>query len=723
MNIKRQDNLIIISSRKNKRFLNIINENLFRIFYVKNDTSLFDINEKIQPCDISIQRNKILINDYEFIFDKTLRLIIKKNEEIIFEEYEENYQAIKEQKIQKTNINIKLYDKSYVYGLGDKTKFLNHKGYEFISYNTDDPTPQNEQYKSLYKSINYLLVNHHNNKYFGIFYPSTFKTFFNIAKDKFDLLSISSLRGQNDYFLILGDNPEIITKKYVSLVGMPVMPTLKMLGNQQSRWSYYSAKEVKEIAGKYRENKIPLDFIHLDIDYMDHFKDFSFNKETFPSISELADDLDNLGIGLVTILDAGIKEEKGYEVYDYLTNNDLVCTLDNVPYVNEVWPGRSVFPNFMNSKTQDYFKECTKKWLLEQKVRGIWCDMNEPASFKGPLPDNVEAKVNDKTIYHEEFHNIYGESMVKGVSNAFKELNKRPYVITRAAFATTTKYSICWNGDNQSLWSHLQVSLPQICSMGISGFPLDGVDIGGFNFDTTDELLTRFIEANVFAPFLRNHSACGTIHQEPWCFSKVCLDTYRKMVNLRYKFIPYMYDLAYKAHKEGTPILRPLFYNYPFDENVKEINDEVMLGDNILLATILTQGSRSRCVYLPEGKWINYFTRDEYEGGKEYLLHLELDEVGLFIKQGSIIPTYNDLMYLEKDQIDTLIFDARYGDGEYVNYEDDGESLSYLDGHYNLYKVSINGDDISLEVLKNDYNSPYKKIIVITSNITKEFKI
>ena len=184
-----------------------------------------------------------------------------------------------------------------------------------------------------------------------------------------------------------------------------------------------------------------------------------------------------------------------------------------------------------------------------------------------------------------------------------------------------------------------------------------------------------------------------------------------------------MYDLAYKAHKEGTPILRPLFYNYPFDENVKEINDEVMLGDNILLAPILTQGSRSRCVYLPEGKWINYFTREEYEGGKEYLLHLELDEVGLFIKKGSIIPTYNDLMYLEKDQIDTLIFDARYGDGEYVNYEDDGESLSYLDGHYNLYKVSINGDDISLEVLKNDYNSSYKKIIVITSNITKEFEI
>ena len=248
MKIKKQDSLICITFKKNKRFLNVINEHLFRIFYAQNDTSLFDMNENVQTCDISIKKNKILINDYEFIFDNSLRLLIKKNEEIIFEEYEENYQAIKEEKIQKTNINIKLYDKSYVYGLGDKAKFLNHKGYEFISYNTDDPTPQNEQYKSLYKSINYLLVNHHNNKYFGIFYPSTFKTYFNIAKDKFDLLNISSLRGENDYFLILGDDPDSITKNYVSLIGMPVMPTLKMLGNQQSRWSYYSSEEVKEIA-------------------------------------------------------------------------------------------------------------------------------------------------------------------------------------------------------------------------------------------------------------------------------------------------------------------------------------------------------------------------------------------------------------------------------------------------------------------------------------------
>ena len=351
----------------------------------------------------------------------------------------------------------------------------------------------------------------------------------------------------------------------------------------------------------------------------------------------------------------------------------------------------------------------------------MWCDMNEPASFKGPLPDNVEAKVNDKIIYHEEFHNIYGESMVKGVCEAFKEENMRPYVITRAAFATTTKYAMCWNGDNQSLWSHLQASLPQVCSMGLSSFPLDGVDIGGFSCDTTEELLIRFIEANMFSPFLRNHSAAGTIQQEPWCFSSKCIEVYRKMVNLRYKFIPYMYDLAYKAHKEGTPILRPLFFNYPFDKNVKEINDEVMLGDNVLLAPILTQGARSRSIYLPQGTWINYFTKEEYQGEKEYLLHLEIDEVGLFIKKGSIIPTYQDLMHLEKEEIDTLIFDARYGNGKYVNYEDDGESLSYLKGQYNLYEVIVNDEDIIVNKIKNDYDSPYKVVKVITNTITKEF--
>ena len=182
-----------------------------------------------------------------------------------------------------------------------------------------------------------------------------------------------------------------------------------------------------------------------------------------------------------------------------------------------------------------------------------------------------------------------------------------------------------------------------------------------------------------------------------------------------------MYDLAYKAHKEGTPILRPLFFNYPFDKNVKEINDEVMLGDNVLLAPILTQGARSRSIYLPQGTWVNYFTKEEYQGEKEYLLHLEIDEVGLFIKKGSIIPTYQDLMHLEKEEIDTLIFDARYGNGKYVNYEDDGESLSYLKGQYNLYEVIVNDEDIIVNKIKNDYDSPYKVVKVITNTITKEF--
>ena len=721
MVIEQNKNLFCVKNKAEKRFIEIINENVFRFFYCKNDTSLFEINDTFSPCSSLLKKDKILINDYEISFSPSLKIIVKKNDETIFEEYEEDYFSFKEDKKQKTNINIRLEDDSYVYGLGDKAKFLNHKGYEYISYNTDDPTPHNEQYKSLYKSINYLLVNHHNDKYFAIFYPSTFKAYFNIGKDKSDLLNISSYKGEHDFFLILGKDPTSITSSYASIVGLPLMSSLKMLGNQQSRWSYMNEDEVKEIASKYKEYQIPLDFIHLDIDYMDHFKDFTFNKTTFPSLKDLSSHLAKQGVGLVTILDAGVKEEKGYEVYDYLVNNNLACTLDNEVYVNEVWPGRSIFPNFMNKNTKDYFKDCTKKWIKENGIRGMWCDMNEPASFKGPLPDNVEAKVNDKIIHHEEFHNIYGESMVKGVCEAFKEENMRPYVITRAAFATTTKYAMCWNGDNQSLWSHLQASLPQVCSMGLSSFPLDGVDIGGFSCDTTEELLIRFIEANMFSPFLRNHSAAGTIHQEPWCFSSKCLEIYRKMVNLRYKFIPYMYDLAYKAHKEGTPILRPLFFNYPFDKNVKEINDEVMLGDSILLAPILTQGARSRSIYLPQGNWINYFTKEEYQGEKEYLLHLEIDEVGLFIKKGSIIPTYQDLMHLEKEEIDTLIFDARYGNGKYVNYEDDGESLSYLKGQYNLYEVIVNDEDIIVNKIKNDYASPYKVVKVITNTITKEF--
>ena len=184
--------------------------------------------------------------------------------------------------------------------------------------------------------------------------------------------------------------------------------------------------------------------------------------------------------------------------------------------------------------------------------------------------------------------------------------DKRPFVITRAAYAGTQKYATVWTGDNQSLWSHLQMMVPQLCNLGMSGFAFAGTDIGGFGADTTPELLTRWIEAAVFSPLFRNHSCQGTRRQEPWQFDDQVVGIYRKYVKMRYRFLPYLYDLFYQGEQTGLPVMRPLVLHYPKDPETYNLNGEFLVGENLLVAPVLEQGATKKMVYLPEGEWYDY---------------------------------------------------------------------------------------------------------------------
>jgi len=326
----------------------------------------------------------------------------------------------------------------------------------------------------------------------------------------------------------------------------------------------------------------------------------------------------------------------------------------------------------------------------------------------------VEFPAKGKVYYHDEVHNLYGEYMAKCIAGAFTKNNLRPAVITRAAFATSSPYTTSWNGDNQSLWDHLRTSLPQVMTMNLSGFAVNGVDIGGFGNECSKELLIRWMEANMFNPFLRNHSSLNTRHQEPQAFDEETVEIYKKFLNLRYEFLPYMYDQLRKAHMEGTPLYRPLFYDFPADENVKEINDQVMIGDSVMLAPIVNQGQKSRVVYLPEGKWVNYFTGEVLEGGKEYIVQMKLAETGLFIKAGAMIPMYAGLLHIDKNKITNLHLYLAPGaeESEYVHYEDDGETLEYQKGVYNEYHFVRKGNTLTMKMDHEGYPSTYKKLVV-----------
>lgn len=743
LTVRTTGQIIHISNGKEEKNIEVLNRNLVRVYKEKNSEELVKLHYEDNKEAVEVKTEKtetsvvISFDNYQIFADEKLNISIQKDNRPYFEEYTGDTAIYVEEKefslaaleghkhdeslaSFKTQINITLFDKEdKIYGLGDKAAQLNKRDYEYISWNTDDPSQHNETYKSLYKSINYLLVNHHKDSYYGIFYPSSYKCIFNIGRYSDKFMYIGSEKGEYDYFILLGSTPMEITKIYAALVGHTLFTPRKMLGYHQSRWSY-NAKEMEEIREKFAQYQIPIDYIHLDIDYMERYKVYTVKKEEFPDLKGMADRFEKEGIDFIPIIDPGVKVEEGYDFYEYLKEHDGFATLEGEQYVNQVWPGDSKYPNYFKTKTAQYITDITKKFMAEYKVKGIWCDMNEPASFNGPLPNEVEFPSDSAMHYHEEVHNLYGEYMTRAIAKAFEEENKRPIVITRAAFATTSPFTTTWNGDNQSLWSHLEASLPQVMTMNICNFAVNGVDIGGFGNETTKELLIRWMEANMFSLFLRNHSALHTRKQEPYAFDDETLQIYKKMLVLRYEFLPYLYDLLENAHTTGIPAQRPLFFNYPADERTKQINDEVMIGDTILFAPVTQQGKTSRAVYLPEGKWIHYFTKEEYEGGKEYLIDMPLDSTGIFIKAGAIIPMYKNLLHIDNQKLDTLyLYVEKDGDSEYMHYEDDGETLNYQKGVYNRYQITKKGNKLSFKTVTANYASNYKEIVILSNGTEK----
>ena len=703
--------------------IELLNANIVRIYKKKNDTSLFGLNDvkggdegKEKP-EISRKADGSIVisrKGKKVFEEKACKWPEVKDDKNLDIALKEGHKHETGDKSFKTMIGVSLFDKkAKIYGLGDKAAFLNRRGYEYVSKNSDDPSQHNETYRSLYKSVNFVLIKHEESQY-GLFYPSSYECTFDLGKHNADLLTIGSEKGEYDYFVFLGDNPLEIIKAYYSLIGPSIFTSMKFMGYHQSRWSYTN-EEAYEILRHHTEDGMPLDFIHFDIDYMKGYRVFTVDEDYVPDFAETCKKFKENGVGVITIIDPAVKKDEGYRIYDEVRAFGGFATFNGEEYVNEVWPGDAVYPNYFKKETRDYFKNVAKEFLKKYNVTGIWGDMNEPASFRGPLPAEVEFEGDERTVFHDEAHNLYAEYMSKTLAEAFREEGKRPTLITRAAFATTSRYTTSWNGDNQSLWDHLRTSLPQVMTMNLCGFFMNGVDVGGFGNDTTKELLLRWLEADIFMPYLRNHSAVGTLHQEPYAFDEETYAIYKKFLKLRYEFIPYLYTLQWQAHTTGTPMFSPLFVYFPDDEETYEINDEVMVGDRILHAPIVDQGKTRRSLYLPEGRWIEYSTGKAYEGKNWYVIEMPLDSTGIFVKEGAVVPLLKGAVSIEPEKIREIsVYVARDEENRdcvtipFELHVDDGESLDYEKGIYDTVKLSADNGRLKTEKLKNGFGSDLK---------------
>lgn len=601
-----------------------------------------------------------------------------------------------------------------IYGLGDKTGVLNKRFYEYENWNSDIPDAHEDSFKSLYKSIPFFITLKEKGIY-GIFYDNTFKSYFNFGKENNGYYSFGSDNGNLDYYVIGGSSMPDIVKNYTYLTGRMPLPQKWTLGYQQSRWGYDSEETFRSLAENMAKHRIPCDALHFDIDYMDHYKVFTWDKERFADAKVLLSDLRKQGIKAVTIIDPGVKVEKDYHMYEEGMAQDYFAKdSSGSVYVNAVWPGDAVYPDFGNPDVRSWWGE-NLSFYVNLGVAGIWNDMNEPASFNGPLPDDVIFTDEDRVSTHAELHNVYGHNMAKATYEGWRKLTgKRPFVITRACYSGSQKYTTAWTGDNQSLWTHLRMAIPQQCNLGLSGMAFVGTDIGGFGADTTPELMARWVEVGCFSPLFRNHCAKGSMNQEPWLFGEEVLDIYRKYVTLRYSLLPYFYDLCRVCAQTGIPVIRPLVLHYENDTNVRNLNDEFLVGEHLLAAPVVEQGATKRMVYLPEGIWYDYWTHKEYRGQEYYLIDAPLDTCPLFVKAGSILPKAPAQMYVGELNDPELILELYPGSGSYVHYQDNGEDFAYENGAYNEYLFTKKADGtLDTRMLHEGYKK-YPEIKFVT---------
>ena len=611
-----------------------------------------------------------------------------------------------------------LAEQERFYGLGEKTGFLDKRGKEYEMWNTDTFNPHVTETDPLYQSIPFL-IGFKQGQAYGIYFDNSYKSYFDLGKGGKDYYSFSAEGGKLDYYFINGPSLKEVVSAYTDITGQMPLPPKWALGYHQSRYSYNPEEEVKELVQKFRTKDIPCDVIHLDIHYMNQYRVFTWNENEFPNPKEMLTELAESGFKVVNIIDPGVKKDPDYEIYQQGVKNDYFCKyLDGKQFIGSVWPGECAFPDFSQAEVRKWWGDCHQP-LLEQGVKGIWNDMNEPAIFrdylKDPTMDLAIVHNNDGDFAsHKKFHNLYGllegQATYQGLKRNLD--NERPFVLTRAGFAGIQRYAAVWTGDNRSFWEHLHLTMPMLMNMGLSGISFAGSDVGGFAYDSNGELLTRWTQLGTFMPFFRNHSAINTLYQEPWQFGAEYEAVIRKYIKLRYRFLNHLYNLFYQCTKTGLPVMRPLVMEFPEDEQTYNLSDQFMVGDSILVAPVYRPDSRKRLVYLPEGEWYDFWTQKKYQGGQSIIADAPLAKLPIFVKAGSIIALTNAMNYVGEQEIEALELNfyltKQIENGSYTIYEDDGSSFDYQSGEYNLCEITYHLTDDQLEIKLREKQDDYQ---------------
>ena len=579
-------------------------------------------------------------------------------------------------------------DEGY-YGLGDKTGPMNRRDRAFTMWNTD-AYAWRESTDPLYKTIPFFIGLRKGLAY-GIFFDNTWRSGFDFGKEGHDFYSFGAEGGEINYYFFAGPTPAKIVQDFTALTGRTKLPPLWTLGFQQSRYTYEPEARVYEIAKTFRDKKIPVDAIYLDIDYQDKNKPFTINRGEFPNFEKMITDLSAQGFHTVLITDLHIKKDpgNGYAPYDLGVKDDVfVKRADGTTFVGAVWPGDSVFGDFTLARARDWWGGLYKNFA-DMGVAGFWNDMNEPSVFltaSKTMPLDVRHRLDDgTTLPHLAIHNVFGMENVRATEEGLLKLrpNERPFVLTRAAYAGTQRYAATWTGDNIAVWNHLGMSTPMLLSMGISGYGLVGDDIGGFAGSPTPVLLTRWIEAGAFNPIYRDHTTKGTADQEPWVHGPEHEAIRKRYIEERYRLLPYIYTSVEEMSRTGIPLMRPLLLEYPQSPEFFDDDREFMFGHDIFVSPVTTELQDPKVIQLPPGTWYDYWTGEKTSDKNVMQMKPALDQVPVYVRAGAIVPRQPLVQNTGETPNGPLELRVYAGpDCKGSLYQDDGHSLNYEKGEF-----------------------------------------
>jgi alpha-glucosidase len=617
-----------------------------------------------------------------------------------------------------------------IWGLGEKTGRMNRKGRNFTLWNTDVLNPNSAgEFASKYKAgdprsdalstefdpyyVSIPFFYHHphlNSGMAGFFFDNPYRGDFEFSeKAEF---RIHFHGGQYTEYVFAGPSMRDVLAAYTGLTGRMQAPPIWALGSHQCRWFAYTQDAVERLAAAHREKKIPCDVLWLDIDYMDSYRVFTWNKERFPGHDQMLARLREEKFRVVTIIDPGVKYDPGYPVFDEANEKDLFCrTPGGAVYIGQVWPGRTAFPDFSLEETRTWWGRLNAEHVASG-LAGIWNDMNEPAT--GKVPDRA-MWFQRGTVPHERYHNEYAMLMAMGTTEGLLSAmpNLRTFVLTRAGSPGIQRYAAHWLGDNASRWEHLWMSIPMAMGFGISGQPFLGADVGGFVEQSSMELQIRWYQYGALTPFFRNHNCAGQADQYPWVWGEAAEALCREAVELRYRLMPYIYTQFMLAAETGEPIQKPLLFECQDDQSARHIDDQFFFGRDLLISPIFREGQCHRNVYLPAGTWHDWRS-SEIESGRRWITSAApISSIPVHVRGGSVIPMWPEapdstMGYFPEAIVLHVFLPKDDGEWESVLHEDDGTTFGFRDGRYlrTTFQVRRTGSEVTIRATTSGEGFP-----------------